>query len=223
LFAVYGILSAIIAREKTGEGQFVGTSLFEAALGLSIWETVEFWGTGRSPKPLGTANRMAAPYQAFQASDAYFVLGAANQKLWLALIEAIDRRELNNDLRFATNQARLANTKDLVEELSPTFLTRTAEEWVDILLSAGVPAGPIYDYPQALASEHVAAREMVQDIAHPTEGSFKALGFAVKMSETPQQVRHPPPLLNEHADEIKKELVDLGLLDQAALTEAAVR
>ncbi|HEX8484445.1 CaiB/BaiF CoA transferase family protein, partial [Sphingomonas sp.] len=211
-FAVYGILSAVIGREKTGEGQLITASLFEAALGLSIWETAELWGTGKSPKPLGSANRMSAPYQAVEASDGWFVFAAANQKLWLALLEVIGRQDLADSPRFHDNSSRVANARELIETLRPNFRTRTAEEWVETLLAAGVPSGPILNYEQSLASEHTRARAMVQDIAHPVEGSFKALGFPVKLSATPQSVRFPPPLLDEHGAEIRRELADKGLI-----------
>jgi crotonobetainyl-CoA:carnitine CoA-transferase CaiB-like acyl-CoA transferase len=206
LFAAYGILSAIIAREKTGEGQLITASLYEAALGLSIWETAELWGTGKSPGPLGTANRMSAPYQAVKAADGYFVFAAANQKLWLALLGVLGRPELNDDPRFADNSVRVANASTLIELLKPSFLTRTVDEWVDAFLAVGVPAGPINSYDRALDSEHTKACEMVQDIPHPVEGSFKALGFAVKLNGTPQKTRLPPPLLDEHGSEIRAEL-----------------
>jgi crotonobetainyl-CoA:carnitine CoA-transferase CaiB-like acyl-CoA transferase len=220
LFAVYGILSALVGRQASGQGQMVDASLFEAALGLSIWETTELWGTGRSPQPLGTANRMSAPYQAVQASDGYFVFGAANQKLWLSFLEAADRLDLEHDARFATNSDRVANQAALIASLHPTFARRTVAAWVDDLLAKGVPAGPIYDYGQALASEHVAARHMVQDIAHPVEGSFKALGFPVKLSDTPQEVRYPPPLLDQHREEILAELAERGLIDSHQMEDA---
>lgn len=206
LFAVYGILSALIGREKSGEGQFVGASLIEAALGLSIWETAEIWATGKSPRPLGSANRMSAPYQAVMASDGYFVFAAANQKLWLALLEVMGLPELADDPRFIDNSTRVANSLVLIDVLRPTFATRTVADWVERFLAAGVPAGPINDYARSLASDHVAAREMVIDIAHPVEGTFKALGFPVKLSGTPQIVRHPPPLLDEHGAQIRAEL-----------------
>jgi crotonobetainyl-CoA:carnitine CoA-transferase CaiB-like acyl-CoA transferase len=212
LFAAYAILAALISRQESGEGQLITASLFEAALGLSIWETAEYWGTGQSPKPLGSANRMSAPYQAVKASDGYFVFAAANQKLWLALLGVIGRPELNDDPRFSDNTVRLANARALIDLLRPTFATRTVEEWVDTLLAAGVPSGPIYDYEQSLGSDHAKAREMVQDIPHPVEGSFKALGFPVKMSRTPQAVRYAPPLLDEHGPEIRKELAERGLI-----------
>ena len=215
LFAVYGILSALLGRAQSGCGQFIDASLLEAALGLSVWETTELWGTGKSPRPIGSANRMSAPYQAMQASDGYFVIGAANQKLWLTFLEVLGRPELNADPRFASNALRVANRLELIEALQPTFLQRTVHEWVEALLAAGVPAGPIYNYEQALASDHVAAREMVINVSHPVEGSFRALGFPVKMCGTPQQVRHPPPLLDQHGAEIRRELAEKGLLQSA--------
>ncbi len=215
LFSVYGILSAIIGREKTGKGQYVDASLLEAALGLSIWETTELWGTGKSPQPIGSANRMSAPYQAVMASDGWFVIAAANQGLWLTFLKVLGREELQDDPRYSSNALRVVNRLALIDDLAPTFLTRTGQEWTDALLAAGVPAAPILDYEQAVASEQAEARNMVQDIAHPVEGSFKALGFPVKMSGTPQEVRFPPPLINEHGDEIRRELAEKGLLPAA--------
>jgi len=212
LFATYGILSALLGREKTGRGQYIDASLLEAALGLSVWETTELWGTGKPPQPIGSANRMSAPYQAVQASDGYFVIGAANQKLWLTFLQVVQRPELNADPRFATNALRVTNRVELIQALKPTMARRTVHEWVEALLAAGVPAGPIYNYEQALATDHIAARDMVIDVPHPVEGSFRALGFPVKMRGTPQRVRHPPPLLDEHGDEIRHELVERGLL-----------
>lgn len=206
LFTVYGILTALYSRDRTGKGQWVGASLFEAALALSIWETSEYWATGKSPKPLGTANRMSAPYQAVRASDGYFVFGAANEKLWHAFLTATGRLDLADDPRFVTNTERMANTRALIDTLEATFATRTVEDWVQRLLDAGVPAGPIYDYHQSLNSDHATARKMVQTIRHPVEGDFKALGFPVKLSGTPQSVRMPPPLLDQHREEILAEL-----------------
>lgn len=211
MFACYGILSAVIGRERTGKGQYIDTSLLDAALALSVWESTEYWATGKSPGPLGTANRMSAPYQAFAGSDGYFVVGAANQKLWLIFCDAIGRPELKDDPRYANNIDRVQRRGELADELRPTFLTRTAEEWVDLFLSAGVPAGPINDYSVALDNEHVHHRKAVIDIEHPVEGRFKALGFPAKLSHTPAAVRRPPPLLGQHNEEI---LAELDLIDQ---------
>ena len=206
LFAIYGILSAYIGKTKSGEGQFIDTSLFDSALAFSIWDTAQYWGTGVEPYKLGTANHMSAPYQAMKASDGFFVMGATNQKLWKLLCEKIGRHELIEDARFKTNPLRLANRLELVTELEKTFVTRTSHEWVDELLAAGIPAGPINTYPEAFDSDHGRHRKMRIDIDHPVEGTVPNIGFAVKMMGTPQQVRKHPPLLGEHTSEILAEL-----------------
>jgi formyl-CoA transferase len=206
LFAVYGILSAYIGKTKSGEGQFIDASLFDSALAFSIWDTAQYWGTGEEPYKLGTANHMSAPYQAMKASDAYFVMGATNQKLWKLLCDKIGRPELFEDPLFKTNPLRLANRLILTAELEKTFVTKTSEEWVDLLLAAGIPAGPINTYPEAFNSEHGKHRKMRMEIDHPIEGKVPNIGFAVKLMGTPQAVTRHPPLLGEHTSELLQEL-----------------
>ena len=206
LFATYAILSATIGRQKSGEGQYIDASLFDAALAFSIWDVSEYWGTGRIPKPLGTANLMSAPYQAVRASDGYFVMGATNQKLWRLLCQVLDRGDLVEDPRFVTISARLANREGLIEELETSFATKTAEDWVGELLERGIPAGRMNTYPEAFESEHGRHREMRIEVPHPIEGTVPNIGFPVKMSGTPQQVRRHAPLLGEHTEAVLGEL-----------------
>ena len=212
LFAAYGILSAVIGRGLTGEGQLVDASLFETAMGLSVWESAEYWGTGEVPVPIGSANRMSAPYQAVRGSDRHFVIGAANPKLWTALCGVVERPDLLADPRFTDNVLRLRNREVLIAELEREFARGTAAEWVDAMLAAGVPAAPIYNYAEALSREQAVARNKVLKIQHPVEGETRALGFPVKLGSTPQQVRHPAPLLGQHTDEV---LGEVGLSAQA--------
>lgn len=206
LFAAYAILSAIIGREHTGAGQYVDASLFESALGLSIWEVAEYWGTSKVPAPIASANRMSAPYQAFRAKDHYFVFGAANQKLWALLCKVVQREDLITDPRFANNVERMKNREELVGILEKIFAAKNADDWIAELLDAGVPAGPIQDVSEALASEHVHARDMILEMEHPVEGTIRQLGFPVKLHGTPQQLRMPPPLLGQHTLDILREL-----------------
>ncbi len=206
LFAVYGILSAYIGTQITGRGQYVDASLFEAAMAFSIWDTSEYWGTGIVPGPLGTANRMSAPYQAVRASDGYFVMGATNQKLWLLLCDLVDRKDLPQDPRFADISSRLAHREVLIAELEKCFVTKPAAEWVTAMLAAGIPAGRLNTYPEAFESEHAKFRQMRLEIKHPVEGTVPNIGFPVKMSDTPQQVRRHPPLLGEHNVEVLAEV-----------------
>jgi crotonobetainyl-CoA:carnitine CoA-transferase CaiB-like acyl-CoA transferase len=206
LFAVYGTLSAYIGAKATGQGQYIDASLFDSALAFSVWDVCDYWGTGKEPEPLGTSNKMTAPYQAMASADGYFVMGANNQKLWLQLCALIHRPELAGDARFATISLRLANRAALEEELERTFRLQPKDYWVNTLLAAGIPAGPILTYPEAFASEHAQVRQMRMDIDHPIEGSVPNIGFAVKLSGTPQQVRRHPPLLGEHNAEVLAEL-----------------
>ena len=206
LFALYAILAAYIGRQATGRGQHIDASLYEAGIAFSIWDISEYWGTGHVPHRLGTANRMAAPYEAVRAKDGYFVIGANNDRLWLRLCEVIARPDLAANPGYKTNADRLANRERLAADLEKTFLTQDREHWVSLLLKAGVPAGPISDYAEVFASDHARAREMKMTVAHPVEGAVPNIGFPVKLMGTPQQVRRPPPLLGEHNDEIFAEL-----------------
>lgn len=205
LFSVYGLLSAYIGAKTTGRGQYIDAALFDAALSFSIWDTSEYWGTGRLPEPLGTANRMSAPYQAMKAGDGYFVMGATSQKLWQTFCQVIARPDLPGDGRFATVALRLANREALIATLEQTFATKPADAWIEMLLAAGIPAGPILTYPEAFESPHGLHREMRMEIDHPVEGTVPNIGFPVKMMGTPQQVRRHPPLLGEHTDEVLAE------------------
>ncbi|MCC0806214.1 CoA transferase [Methylobacterium sp. W2] len=208
LFTVYAILSAYIGRQTSGEGQYIDASLFDAALAFSIWDVSEYWGTGRIPQPLGTSNRMSAPYQAVRASDGYFVMGATNQKLWRLLCDVLDRAELFEDARFVDIPARLANREVLIEELERSFAARTAEEWVSLLLDAGIPAGRMNTYPEAFESEHGRHRQMRIEVPHPNEGTVPNIGFPVKLTGTPQRARRHAPLLGEHTEDV---LAEFGL------------
>ncbi|ABG03221.1 L-carnitine dehydratase/bile acid-inducible protein F [Rubrobacter xylanophilus DSM 9941] len=206
LFCAFGVLTAYIARQSTGRGQYIDTSLFEGALALSIWETAELWATGRIPQPFGSAHRLTAPYQALRTRDGYINVGANNQRLWKRLCAAIGREELIEDERFATNERRMANREELARELESTLRERTTGEWMEVLLEAGFPAGPIYNYGQVFEDEHTLAREMMVEMEHPVEGTVRGLGIPVKLSETPGAVRRAAPLLGEHTRETLRRL-----------------
>jgi crotonobetainyl-CoA:carnitine CoA-transferase CaiB-like acyl-CoA transferase len=211
LFAVYATLAAYIGVKAGGQGQYVDASLFDSALAFSVWDISHYWGTGKPPEPLGTSNKMTAPYQAMRSSDGYFVMGANNQKLWEKLCMLMDRKELLGDERFSTISLRLANRAALETELEKTFRQKAKDHWVETLLEAGIPAGPILTYPEAFEGEHGQARQMRMEIDHPVEGKVPNIGFAVKLSGTPQQVRRHPPLLGEHNAEV---LAELGIGDE---------
>jgi len=206
LFATYGLLSAYIGAQKTGQGQHIDASLFDSVMAFSIWDMSEYWGTGVPPAPLGTSNKMSAPYQAVKARDDYFVMGATNQKLWAKLCTLLARPDLLKHASYETVSLRLKNREALIEELELEFAKKDSAAWVDTMLEAGIPAGPILTYPEAFEGEHGTHRRMCIEIDHPIEGKVKNIGFPVKMLGTPQQVRRHPPLLGEHNAEILAEL-----------------
>jgi crotonobetainyl-CoA:carnitine CoA-transferase CaiB-like acyl-CoA transferase len=202
MLCAVGILSACLARAVTGRGQAVDTSLYDAALAVSVWETAELWATGEAPARLGSAHRVNAPYEALPTRDGYLTIGANNARLWERLCAVLDRADLLADPRFATNADRVRHRAELASELTHALSTRDTEEWVSLLLDAGVPAGPIRDYRESCADPHTLAREMVVEMDHPVEGRVRALGIPVKLSETAGSVRRVPPQLGEHTDEI---------------------
>jgi crotonobetainyl-CoA:carnitine CoA-transferase CaiB-like acyl-CoA transferase len=206
LFCAVAILSAYVARERTGRGQHIDTSLFEGALALSIWESAELWATGRIPQALGSAHRLTAPYQALRTRDGHITVAGNNQRLWERLCDAVGRADLVADPRFATNADRMANRAALAAELESVLERRGTGDWVQVLLDAGVPAGPINDYAQVFADPHTQARDMVVEMEHPVEGTVRGLGIPVKLSETPGQIRRAAPLLGQHTAEILREL-----------------
>jgi formyl-CoA transferase len=206
LIAANGVLAALIARGRTGRGQYIDTSLFESALALSVWESTEYWATGEAPRAMGSAHRLNAPYQAFRTSDGYITLAALTALQWRRLCETIGRPALADDPRFADNASRMANKTELVGEIEGALANGTTDEWVRHLLAAGVPAGPILDLAQVFADPHTRARQMIEEIDHPVAGRVRTLGFPLKMSDTPPRVRRAPPLLGQHTDELLREL-----------------
>lgn len=203
LFCAVGILAAWNSSKETGQGQYLETSLFESTLALSVWETTEYWTTGSAPLALGSANRMSAPYQALATKDGYITIGANNDRLWKRLCVVLGLGNLLTDPRFIDNPGRMTNRADLVAELETVFAEKTTADWVNLLLEAGVPAGPIQDYQQVLEDDpHVKDRGMIQFMDHPVEGRMEVIGSPLRLSRTPATIRRHPPLLGEHNDEV---------------------
>jgi crotonobetainyl-CoA:carnitine CoA-transferase CaiB-like acyl-CoA transferase len=205
ILAAMGILAAYAHRLKTGQGQCVETSLFEAALVQTYWQSAIALATGIAPRAMGSAHPLNAPYQAFEASDGWIVVGGANQTNWLRLLDALQAPELAQDARFATNADRMAHLDELSEELSRRFRTRATAYWLEKLEQAGLPCGPVYDMLQALADPQTLARQMVVEVEHAAEGRVKALGLPVKFSNTPGKVRTGAPLYGQHTREVLRE------------------
>jgi crotonobetainyl-CoA:carnitine CoA-transferase CaiB-like acyl-CoA transferase len=202
ILAAMGILAAYIHRLRTGEGQQVDTSLFEAGITQTYWQSAICLATGISPGPLGSAHPLMAPYQAFRTQDSWITVGAANQSNWLKLIKALHAEELGDDPRFVDNAARLANLPVLVNLLTPHFRQKSAAEWLAIFDAVGLPAGPVLSIGEMHADPQTVARQMIVHAEHSRLGKVKTLGPPVKFSATPASVRRGASILGEYTREV---------------------
>ncbi len=205
ILAAMGVLAAYVHRLKTGEGQLVDTSLLEAGVTTTYWQSAICLATGKSPGAIGSAHPLSAPYQAVQTQDGWINIGAANQANWKRLVEVIGKPELAGNPRFLDNAARLQNLPALIEILTGNFRTRTTSDWLARLEAAGVPAGPVLSIGEMLNDPQVLARNMVVEVEHSRLGKMKTLGPPVKFSTTPSSVRHGAPQLGQHTREVLKE------------------
>jgi len=205
LLGAIGVLAAYVHRLKTGEGQLVDTSLFEAGVQQTFWQSAIYFATGEVPGPLGSAHPLSAPYQAFRAADGWLTIGGANQSNWERLARALGAPEWLDDARFSSNAERMKNLAALVPLMNARLKTRRVREWLAALEAAGVPCGPINSIADMAADPQVRAREMVVELEHPRAGRTRVLGVPIKLSATPGGVRRPAPLFGEHTREVLAE------------------
>ncbi len=205
ILATMGILGAYVHRLKTGVGQRVDTSLFEAGVVHTYWQSAIAFATGVSPVPMGSAHPLNAPYQAFETADGWITVGAANQANWLKMLDALEASQLKDDQRFADNALRMENLKALVEVLTPLFRSKSSDEWLGRLERAGVPAGPVLDIAAMHRDPQTLARKMVLNVPHSRIGATATLGHPVKYSATPAQIDRGAPVFGEHTREVLSE------------------
>ncbi len=200
-----GVSAALAQRRETGKGQVVETSLFEAAITHTYWQSAIAFATGEDPEPMGSAHPLNAPYQAIKTADGYINIGAANQRNWERLVEIIGRPDLAEDPRFVTNDDRMPNRLVLEDELNQVFSTKTSAEWLAILEEGGFPAGPVLSIREMQADPQTIARDMVLETNHSTAGKVQTIGLPVKFTYTPGGVRGPAPTLGQHTAEVLAE------------------
>ncbi len=206
MYAVIGILSALIARKKTGKGQLIDVSLLDGLVSILSHQAGNYLVSGVDPKRLGSAHPTIAPYQAFQAADSYFVIAVGNDALWRRFCQGVDLSELVTDSRFTTNPDRVKNRAELTQILNTHFQKKTANEWLSLIENAGVPCGPVLRLSEVFNDPQVLHRKMVQELKHPSAGQIKVVGTPLKLSTTPATIRTPPPILGEHTADILQSL-----------------
>jgi formyl-CoA transferase len=215
MMAVSALLAALYARERTGAGQHVDTSLLETQVAWLANVASAYLLTGEAPVRHGNAHPTIVPYQTFRASDADFALGVGNDAQWARLCHAIGRPELANDERFRTNPDRVRHREALVSLLEEHFATAPAAAWVERIRTAEVPTGPVRTIPEVFEDPQVLAREMVVSVEHPAVGELKLVGIPFKFSATPASIRRPPPLLGEHTAEVEREYAERAETERA--------
>ena len=204
LYLTIGVLSALQARNKTGEGQWVETSLLEATVSLGVYEAANFFANGKRPEKLGQGHRGSSPYQVFQTRDGWITIGAAQQNFFKKVCELIGKPKLVDDPRFKTNAVRVQNNDAIVGLLQAELAKRTNEEWLKAFEAEGIPAGPVMHHDEVFADPQILARGMVAEIEHARAGRQKTLGVPIKMSATPGGIRRPAPTLGQHNEEVRR-------------------
>ncbi|MFK7837535.1 MAG: CaiB/BaiF CoA transferase family protein [Sulfitobacter sp.] len=220
--AAMGCVAAYSHARATGQGQMVDTSLFEAGISLTYWQSAIAFATQQAPEALGSAHPLNAPYQSFRTRDGWINIGAANQRNWERLLDVIDAPELGTDERFSTNLDRMTHLQELVPLLETKLELRGTSDWLARMDAVGLPAGPVMDICEMHQDPQALARDMIVETDHPIAGPVKAIGLPVKFGATPGSVRRPAPTLGQHGAEILAELgyapddID-GLKGQGAL------
>lgn len=207
MYLAFGVVAALEARHRTGKGQFVETSLLEAATSQGVYEAAHFFALGTRPPRMGQQHRGSSPYQCFKTADGYITFGASQQNFWRDLCEIVGMPELVDDPRFKSNADRVKHNKALIQLLEGRMASQPSQHWLDRLEAAGIPAGPVLHYDEILTNEHMQARQMMVEVQHPTAGPMKTLGVTVKLSETPGSVRRPAPRHGEHTQDIIDEFL----------------
>ncbi len=206
VLATMGVLAAYVERLKTGRGQRVDTSLFEAGITQTFWQSAIALATGVSPEPMGSAHPLNAPYEAFETADGWITIGASNEATWQRLPPVLGLTKLLDDERFLKNIDRMRNREALNEALAPAFKQRETDEWLTLLEKSGVPAGPVLSIGDMLAHPQARARAMVVEAEHPSLGPIETIGFPVKFSATPAAIGRGAPRLGEDTVEVLGEL-----------------
>lgn len=205
ILAALGICAAYSAKQKTGVGQMVDTSLFEAGLQQMYWAFANYFADGTVLPKAGSANPTSAPYQAFRTRDGWVNIGGANQSNYERLVGVLDIPGLADDERFKSNAGRMKHRGVLVDILTSRLVERTTNEWLTIFDEIGLPSGPVLEVPQAVAHEQALARGMIVETTHPVAGRMRGLGLPIHFSDGRTQSPVPAPLLGQHTAEVLRE------------------
>ncbi len=208
--AAFGVMAALRVKEKTGKGQTVDVSMMEGQMSLLNTMIGNYLADGNVPQSLGTAYNALLPYQTFRTKTVDLALAVGSEKLWKVFCPVMGRPEWADDPRYKTNPLRRKNRDTLLPALQEIFLTRTYDEWAELLVSSGIPVGAINNLAQVCEHPQVKARGSLIDIDHPKIGKTKIVGPVAKLSETPATIRSMSPSLGEHTEEVLRDFLEMA-------------
>jgi formyl-CoA transferase/CoA:oxalate CoA-transferase len=208
MLAAFAIVTALLSRERSGQGQYIDVSMLDLQVAWLTYQAATYFANGSPPPRVGVAHPNLVPYQAFRCSDDKYVnVAVGNERFWQRFCQAIGRKDLLETMAYAENKDRVRNRSSLVALLEEEFKKRPVAHWVRTLEAAGVPCGPINDLADVFADPQVLERGMLTETQHPSVGKIKQTGIPIKFSATPGSIEAPPPLLGQHTGDI---LASLG-------------
>ncbi|MFP5511766.1 MAG: CaiB/BaiF CoA transferase family protein [Alphaproteobacteria bacterium] len=222
LYATIGIMGALAHRDRTGEGQHVDLALLDVQVAVLANQAMNCLVGGKAPQRLGNAHPNIVPYQAFATRDGHIILAVGNDGQFAKFCTVAGRPELAKDERYATNPARVANRRELVPLLEELIRTRDSHDWLSALEQVGVPCGPINDLAAVFEDPQVKARNIHQDLPHPTQGSVPTVASPIRYSGTPLVHDTAPPTLGQHTDAVLADQLGLSEADISALRDRGV-
>ena len=222
LYSTVGILAALSHRQRSGEGQWLDMALLDVQVASLANQASNFLVGGESPTRMGNAHPNIVPYQDFPTRDGYMVIAVGNDAQFSRLCQAAGHPEIAIDPCYRTNKDRVQNRKELISQMNAFTVTRSTQEWIKDLETVGVPCGPINNLEQVFADPHVMARQIHQQLEHPSMGMVSSVASPIRLSETPVQYRMAPPLLGEHTHDVLRNLLGMSEQDVSDLQQAGV-
>ncbi|OWT56842.1 CaiB/BaiF CoA transferase family protein [Candidimonas nitroreducens] len=206
LYGAFSIAAALRAVASSGQGMHIDVSMLGATLGIAALQSSEYFGSGKDPRPLGSAHPRNAPYQVFRCKNGYFGMAAGNNALWRSVCDVVGRPDLLEDERFVSPSSRAANQDALLGILEEEFRRADIAAWLHRFSQAGVPCAPINSYSQVLQDPQVAYMGWVQPLELPNGVQTKTFGPPIRFSSQTLPVRHRPPALGEHNAQVLEPL-----------------
>lgn len=202
LYCAFGLVTALAARYRTGEGQYIESSLNNSLISMMAFLSAEYFATGKPPARSGNNHAIVAPYGMFKAKDGAIAVAPSNETYAIRFLDAVGLGQLMEDGRFRTNADRMHNRVELLEIIDRETEKESIDHWIEVINGAGCPCGRVMGLDEVFADPQVRATEMVLDVDHGESGMIRMTGFPVKMSKTPARIQRPAPQLGEHNNEI---------------------